>query len=454
MEVEIEKYSKKGHGIGLIQKAPKSAPEKVEVMGGVIGDRLKIALGKKKNGCYQGSILDIIKPSSQRITPRCRHALSCGGCSWQQVDYPSQLKLKEDLLHSLFSPYLSQATYHPIIPCEDPWRYRNKMEFSFSQDKEGNRFVGLIQSQSKGKVLNLQECHLAPSWMIELLSELRVWWEESGLKAYHTYSDAGTLRTLTLREGKRTNRKMVILTVSGNQDHFLKKNHIKSFTQAVEKVLTDEPSIYLRIHRIEKGRPSEFYEMNLSGREYLLETLHIHDRTFNFHISPSSFFQPNTLQAEKLYRRALELSLPTPSMTVYDLYAGTSTLGILFAPFVKKVISVELNPYAVCDAKLNVEENKLSNIQIIKGDVGKILQAIRVSPDLVILDPPRSGLDKAALSHLIRIKPKKILYISCNPMTQVQNISSLIDGGFRLSALQGVDQFPHTTHLENIALLE
>ena len=421
----------------------------VEVVGTVVGDTVLVELGKRKKGKIAAALLEVVKPSPDRIAARCAHAGSCGGCSWQQKSYAAQLQTKEVRLQQLFP-----IKVDPIIPCDDPWHYRNKMEFSFSQNKKGERFLGLIIARSRGHVLNLEECHLTSPWFIEVLSAVRDWWERSTLLAYHSHSDRGSLRTLTVREGKRTGDKMIFLTISGNHDYFVNNAQLESFKAAVHAALPGEsPSIFLRIQRICKGKPTDYYEMHLDGPDFIRETLRIKGREMHFHISPTSFFQPNTLQAEKLYARALELASPQPTDTLFDLYCGTATLAILFAPYVKRVVAIELSPYAVSDANVNVAVNQLSNITILKGDVGKKLAEINERPDLVLLDPPRSGLDPTALKELIALSPKKILYISCNPTTQSENISILLESGYELKSVQGVDQFPHTPHIENIAVL-
>lgn len=453
-DLTITHYSKKGHGIAPLQRQNDQPPVKVEVVSGVIGDHLKISLGKRKKGTYSGSLLSVLKPSKQRVAPRCEHAGECGGCSWQQLSYGAQLKEKETTIKTLFEPLLETATLHPIIPCETPWAYRNKMEFSFSQNKEGERFLGLMIARSRGKVLNLNTCHLTASWFTDVLKATLAWWKESGLEAYFPPANRGTLRTLTLREGKRTGKKMILLTISGNHEYFIKRSHLNAFKEALLKALpNEEPSIFLRIHQAEKGRATTFYEMHLHGPDSLHEILIVNGHSTHFHISPSSFFQPNTFQAEKLFERALEIVQPTKDMRVYDLYAGCATLGALFSPYVKKVMSIELCPYAVCDAQTNIEVNKLTNLKMIQGDVGQVLNDFQLSADLAIVDPPRSGLDDKALQHLLRLSPQKILYISCNPATQVENILKLTAQGYQLTNIQPVDQFPHTPHIENISYL-
>jgi 23S rRNA (uracil-5-)-methyltransferase RumA len=194
--------------------------------------------------------------------------------------------------------------------------------------------------------------------------------------------------------------------------------------------------------------------MLLSGPDHITEKLHLQGRTLTFKISPTSFFQPNTEQAEVLYNTALEMAgLDSRGSTVYDLYCGTATLGMAFALKAQKVIGIELNPHAIFDAKVNAEVNNISNIELHCGDVGRYLsQATELSPDLAVIDPPRPGLDALALSALKRLNPQKILYVSCNPKTQAKNISELPE--YKILQVQPVDQFPHTPHIENIVLLE
>jgi 23S rRNA (uracil1939-C5)-methyltransferase len=447
-------YSKKGHGLAKLEKDSGVSPIDVEIPGAVIGERVEVLVGRKKKRFYQGKLLKLLSSSHDRVEPSCQHAGVCGGCSWQHLDYTAELSYKQNTVASLFSSYLTTAHLHPIIGSEQTWHYRNKMEFSFSQDQSGEKYLGLIKGGSRGRVLNLAQCELTSSWVITVLSHVKAWWENSSLLAFHPPSGKGTLRTLTVREGKNTGEKMVILTVSGTHESFLKRSHLTQFQQAVLKALPDDhPSIFLRIHQAEKGRPTTFYEMHLSGPSLLHETLEIQGRALNFHISPSSFFQPNTQQAEKLYTRALEIAAPTSSMRVYDLYAGCGALGMVFSPYVKKVLSIELCSYAVCDGEINIENNHLLNMKMIRGDVGHILEEIQLPADLAIVDPPRSGLDSSALKHLFRLAPQKILYISCNPTTQAENLKELTQQGYTLKEIQLVDQFPHTPHIENICLL-
>lgn len=447
--IHIQSFNKKGWGIGPSENAL------VEVIGALPSERVGVELGRKRKGKFRGDLKLIITPSAMRVVPRCAHSPLCGGCVWQQMDYEAQLRFKKERLRKIFIE--KQGALRPIIRCEKPWEYRNKMEFSFSQNKAGEKFLGLVIAGSRGHVLNLQECHLVSSWFIKVLSAIRSWWEKSALDAYKI-NDSGTLRTLIMREGKRTGDKLIMLTVSGNPAFSIKKREIQNFIEAVIGVIGEERvSIFLRVQQVCKGLPTQFFEMHLRGPPHLTEKCIVGGKEFTFTISPSSFFQPNTEQAEKLYEETLRLICDRKEH-IMDLYAGIGTLGIICSERASQVTSIELNPYAVYDAEINQQLNSISHCAMMRGDVGKTLNSLIgkeefVMPDLVIVDPPRSGLDASALKHIKNLNPKEVIYISCNPVTQHSNIQELEKAGYTLSVLQPVDQFPHTIHLETIALL-
>ncbi|MFY7843412.1 MAG: 23S rRNA (uracil(1939)-C(5))-methyltransferase RlmD [Rhabdochlamydiaceae bacterium] len=462
----IEKFSQDYRGIAF-QVGNQGQNHKIEVIGALPGEELEAHVYAKKRRLYKARLKNISKPSPLRITPPCPYVPICGGCSFQHLNYQSQLEEKQKHLESLFADTLIQQDLHlsPIIGCKTPWKYRNKMEYTFSQNREGEQFLGLILADSKGKVLNLNSCSIAPDWFCNVLNGVRLWWRHSSLKAYHRLKNEGSLRTLTLREGRNTQHKMVILTVSGRAEYAIPKEDLDSFVSSICQSLTDvsQLSIFLRIQQIQKGEPTQYYELPLLGSEYLEEKLHIHllDRSLelNFKISPSSFFQPHTTQAQVLYQTALEKLDLKATMEVCDFYCGTGTIGLIMSQFVKNVRGIELNPYAVFDARLNQELNNIKNVQFEIGDVGLVLQKWREKdpsyhPDVVVVDPARQGLDEKAITHILALKPQKILYISCNPASQKRDIDIILNHNYALVHLQGVDQFAHTVHLETIAVLE
>jgi 23S rRNA (uracil1939-C5)-methyltransferase len=448
-EIVISHFSLKGKGVGFLDNGAK-----VEVDGAVPGDRLLVDLGCKRRKAYRGRLLTIVETSPLRVSARCRHVPLCGGCCWQELDYKAQLQEKEQRIVKAFSHF--SAPIRPILPCDEPFHYRNKMEFSFSQDRAGNQYLGLVLTGTKGKVFNVTDCKLVEPWVNQLLAAVRTWWQKSGLSAYHPHRDEGSLRTLIVREGKRTKEKLILLTVSGNPRFALAQQQIAHFVAAVQKALATEIallSIFLRIQQQIKGSPTQFFEVHLTGPDHIHERLNLSGRDFLFKISPTSFFQPNTVQAEKLYTAALQMVAPGSKKLIFDLYCGTATLGMLFASQAEKVLGIELNPYALFDAESNRELNQITNLELIQGDVGEKLLELPSDPDLIVVDPPRAGLSEQALQRIISKNPYEILYISCNPSTQAENIEHLHRGGYQLLEVQPVDQFPHTPHIENIVLL-
>lgn len=383
------------------------------------------------------------------IVPKCLHFGECGGCRFQHISYEEQLKQKHQYLVDLY-----QKEIDPFIPCETPWHYRNKMEFSFSQSKTKERFLGLMKKSSRGKVVSLEMCYLSNRWMIDALKQIKKWWMKWEIDAYHPYKNQGPLRTLILREGMYTKQKMAMLTISGNPSDALSEEQERTF---VESLLEKTPlhSIILRKQILAKRTPTRMEEKLLYGQDHIHEMLHdASGRSWHFKIRAPSFFQPNTLQAEKLYQKVIEMAEIEKENCVFDLYCGTGSLGMFASSFAKNVFGVELEGAAVQDAQENMRLNLVTNMEVVRGDVEDVLSSRLGLPDIVIIDPPRAGLTGKALQHLKQLSPSKIVYVSCNPSTQASNCKELTQAGYYLERIQPVDQFPHTPHIEVIALLK
>jgi len=468
--ITISGFNKKGNGIGRILQNPETDIS-TEIPFTIPGDVFKTiaSLAKKKKQFFRSENLTTL--SESRIAPRCKHFGICGGCRWQQMAYDEQLRHKEESVRKAFSDMItSDVHFEPIIPCPREWRYRNKMEFSFSGDADHNRYLGLIMDSSKGRVVNLTECHLVNPWYMSVLESVRKWWLETGLSPYRPCKDSGSLRTLVLRESMRTGDRLIMLTVSGNPDYALNNKQLESFVQAVQKEAKpadpqSKLSIFLRIQQTAKGMPTNFYEMVLFGPDHMREMLEVQihknepPQKLHFQVSPTAFFQPNTGQAELLYSTALQMAGVEEGSVVYDLYSGTGTLGICTAKKAKAVISIEVSPESALDARTNAALNSIENITILSGAVRYLLKQIKEEqkhplPDLVVIDPPRTGIDAEAMQGLLNLEAPKILYISCNPQTQADNIREIIKNGYRLTALRAIDQFAQTPHVEVIAVLE
>lgn len=464
-QVDITELSKNGNGLGTFTKEDGTLIN-LEVPFTMPGDKVNALILSKKRENAVGKIEEIINPSPLRIIPKCIHFGICGGCRFQHIPYDIQAENKEKSVAFYFQDLVNkEVKFNPILKSPLQWQYRNKMEFTFSSDKANNRYLGLIMKDGRGKVMNLTECHLTNPWFIDALKAVRLWWEESDLDAYHMMRNTGSLRTLTVREGQLSGDRLVMLTVSGNPDFAVQRKQLDSFVHALTSSVLPTVdgatlSIFLRIQQIAKGMPTQFYEMHLHGRDHIVEELNIklsHEETqtkMAFGLSPTAFFQPNSLQAAVLYSKAIELAEFSKEDVVYDLYCGTGTLGICISKYVKEVIGVEISAESSLDARENGKRNGLTNYIVYTGDVSEVLGSkVLPKPDVLMLDPPRSGLDNAAIKQILALDAKKIVYISCNPETQSKNILELVNAGYRLISIQPIDQFPQTVHIENIALL-
>lgn len=439
VNLHITQLTKEGFGLG--DMTDKGVVESVEVPFTLPGDEVEALLFKRGRAKLQA----ICKPSPLRTAPRCTHFGVCGGCRLQHMPYHEQLLFKERHISDLFAPL--KTVIHPIIGCEEPWHYRNKMEFSFSSDRAGREFLGLMMYGAGQRVVQLEQCHLAPTWFMQGVNATRKWWQEGKLLAYHPYKNEGSLRTLILREGKHSKDRLAMLTVSGNPDFALSKREIEGWKESMKAAIGEESSLFLRIQQTSKGSATNFYEIHLNGLDHLREKI----ADLECKVSPSAFFQPFTIQAEKLCMRALEMVGVEAEATVLDLFCGTGVLGLTAARRARKVIGIDLSHESIVDARTNSLVNGLGSVEFYSGDVSNVLKEISIQADLVIVDPPRCGLGERAIGHLKNISAPSILYISCNPSTQIKDIYALSE--YYVEAIQPIDQFPHTIHIENIAIL-
>lgn len=466
VELKIDRLNHEGYGVGSVE-VQDGSKRVVEVPYTIPGERVRVQIVKRHRRVWKGTLEAILSPSPHRIEPRCVHFEDCGGCKWQQMPYAVQIEQKEAFLRFTMNPFIKEgAELRPAIPCDPPWEYRNKMEFSFSSDRSGNAFLGLIRQGSQGRVVDLTECHLVSDWFMETIRAVKTWWKETELPAYHPIKNSGTLRRLTLREGQRTGDRMVILTVSGLPEYAMKKEQITAFTEAMRRAVEPqkgELSLFIRVQQAQRGQPTQYYEMHLYGPDHIKEELRVQvdtkeaARPYLFRVSPTAFFQPNTRQADRLYSAALQLARLTPETTVYDLCCGIGSIGICAAPYVKEVVGVEFVYEAILDARTNAAENDCGNITFHHGDVGEVVKSLIdegwPKPQCVIVDPPRAGLGEKAVKEVLALEPEEILYVSCAPRTQAADMAQMREGGYRCKVIQPVDQFPQTVHLENIALL-
>lgn len=472
VEVEIEKLAFGGDGIGkchipeeLANREPSTrvAEGLVTFVPNVIpGDRVKVSLRKIKSNRLEGQLHELVEPSPKRVEPRCKHFNECGGCVWQNLSYENQLVYKEQQIRETlqhlggFSEGEVTRVVRPILGCAEPWNYRNKMELSFARSADGEVMLGLHKPKMRHEVFDMEECFLQSELVAELAQEVLAFAREEGLNVFDDRTQDGLLRNLVIREGKNTGEVMVNLVTSINSfPQSLKFKEQFSGGKWSERITS---LLWTTVMQI-PGTPTWTESQILAGKEVIHEELRLETgRVLRFEISRDAFFQPNTKQAEKLYAAAIELAGLSGEEIVYDLYCGTGTIGLFCAHASKHVYGIEVVKNAVENARANARRNDVKNIDFVVGDVGESLHGKfgpveAPKPDVVIVDPPRAGLNPDVPEKIAELGGQKIVYVSCNPSTQTRDIKEFQKLGYRLEVAQPVDMFPHTYHIENVALL-
>ncbi len=437
VEIIISDLAFGGKSVGKIQTAS-GGQMVIFVSGAVPGDKILARITKMKKSYAEAVIEKIIEPSPERQPARCKHFGVCGGCSLQFLDYKNQLKWKGKMVADALKNIggFSGVAVEPIIGCESPWFYRNKMEYSFGE----NGKLGLHPARNFREVFDLEECFLQSELSVKIAGAVRLWAKENNL-------NTGTLRNLIVREGKNTNETMVNLVTRGENFQLEKE-----FAQFISENFQQITSLYRTAVTVRRGFKTVTKEFHLSGKKCLTETLNIAGQRLLFEIAPQAFFQPNTHQAEILYGKILEFAEPKTSDTVLDLFCGTGTIGLFFAKICEKVLGYELNSSAIESAQSNAVSNKITNAEFICGDIGKTLT--RLSPSILITDPPRAGIEPKPLQKIIALKAPKWIYVSCNPTTLARDLKIICENGYKIQRIQPVDMFPHTYHIETVCLLE
>jgi len=361
------------------------------------------------------------------------------------MDLKVQRALKQAKIEALFPSKVRE-----ILAPARAKRYRNKMEFTFTAGAF-EQILGLMPFYGGRVAAEITDCHIADPWMGKALKMARVWWEQTGHRAFHPPSGEGALRTLTLRS-MRSGQKMAILEVSGDARFAPVRSEIEAFADAMEQTTGDPLAIYLHVHQAVKGRPTQHFFMHLAGPSEIEEQLHVSGRLEPLRalIGPNTFFQPNTEGAELILAevaRALEGS----SGRLIDLYCGAGLLGLSQAHRFEEVLGIEIIPEATLYGEQAAARSGITNMRFEAGAVGSSIDGLVC--DALIIDPPRSGCGEA-ISAILAIGAPRLVYVSCNPKTQAADIAALEAGGYHLRYVQPIDQFPHTVHCESVALLE
>jgi len=473
--LDIEKYAFEGKGVAKINKENNSARPAVDaphqqlkyvifVDGAYPGDKVKAELRKIKKSYAEAKAIEIISPSSFRIEPRCKYFGTCGGCKQQSLEYSIQSKYKHEQVEEIFRRMggFKDFQIEDIISSEKIFYYRNKMEFSFSDKKwltieeiksdekiDRSFALGLHIPNVFDKVLDIDECFLQSDLSNKVLNLTRSFFKEKNISIYSTKTHSGYLRNLVIKTSHHTNDLMVNIVTSEENDDLMKE-YTDFLIKHVPQITTLINNINLKKAAVATGD----YEKVYYGRGFIFDSI----GNYNFRISANSFFQTNTLQAEKLYQTALDFAELTGKETVYDLYSGAGTISIFISGKAKEVYAFESVESAIKDAEENKSINKIENVHFLEADLYKSFLPIveegnLPKPDVVILDPPRSGMHQNTVDDVIKLNPEKIVYVSCNPTTQVRDIKLFSQANYKLIKIRPVDMFPHTYHIENVALL-
>ena len=428
---------------------------------GAPGDIADVKLDKKKKSYAEGHIVNMVKPSEIRQEPKCEHFGTCGGCRWQHLPYEFQLKCKQqqvsDALTRIAKIEIPEIT--PILGSKNIWEYRNKMEYTFSnkcwltyeQMKSGEEFpdrdaAGFHISGAFDKVLDIKKCHLQDDLGNQLRIFIKQFGKDNGYSFYDLRAQQGLLRTLMIRIAS-TGEIMAVIVFGENDE-----SKIKSLLEAVKDKFPQITSLLYVVNLKVNDTISDQNIITYSGKESIEEEM----EGLRFRVGPKSFYQTNSLQAYELYKVARNFAELTGNELVYDLYTGTGTIANFVARQASKVIGIEYVPEAIEDAKINSNINNINNTLFYAGDMKDVLTDDFISehgrPDVMIVDPPRAGMHDDVVKVILNASPRRIVYVSCNPATQARDLA-LLDAKYKVEAIQPVDMFPHTHHVENVVKL-
>lgn len=412
------------------------------------GEEVKILIVKVLTSHAYAKLIEIIKKSENRIEPDCATYKRCGGCNLRHLSYDATLDLKQNIVQNLVKKNLkSCVNVNKTWGMGNPYNYRNKLQYPVGKDKNGNIIVGVFANRTH-EIIKTNECLIQNKKANEIAKFIVQLAKKYDISVYDENNQQGLLRHIVIKTGIRTNEIMVILVINGDslsyQENFL--NELKNKYNEIE-------SIVLNINKKNTNVILGDKNINLLGNGYIKDIL----GDYYFRISPLSFYQVNPVQAEALYNIAIEGLNITKQDVVFDLYCGIGTISIFASKYAKKVYGVEIVEQAIKDAKWNSEFNKIENTKFIAGDTEKVIDDLinnkKIIPNIVIVDPPRKGLDRNTINNIIKIHPKKIAYISCNPATLVRDLAYLEDM-YKIEMIQPVDMFPWTSHVECVAILE
>ncbi len=447
LELRIEGIAQGGAGVARAEGFV------VFVEGAIPGDRVRAEVTKSKRHYAHARAVEILEPGPDRVPIRCDHASGeCPGSPWQAMRYEAQLAHKQQLLEDGLRRLggLEGFEVEPFMPADDPWRYRNKMEYSFGEEEhDGGHGLLVCGFHLRGRwneIDDVRDCVLASERSNAARNLVRDWCRAEGLDAYDRRTGHGFLRNLVVREGRRTGDLQVRIVTSEGQ---LRADALAS---ALQERFPTAGVLWSQISGVAEVSHGGTTDV-IAGVDRIEEEL----AGLRFRISPEAFFQTNTEMAERLYGLASDYAGLAGAERVWDLYCGIGTLSLVLSIHAGEVFGVDIVEAAIADAIENEKLNEIDNVQFFAGDVREAIRPLAEQaprPDLVVVDPPRAGLSQKVVRRLVEQHPRRIVYVSCNPTTLAPNARQIVDAGYRLVKVRGVDMFPHTPHLECVAVLE
>ncbi|MCA0149429.1 23S rRNA (uracil(1939)-C(5))-methyltransferase RlmD [Rossellomorea vietnamensis] len=450
MVATIEELDQKGSGQAVIWRENELGnPKKLKltIPQTLLGEKVKVTVDQPDRRRRKAMADEILEANPERITPPCPHFERCGGCVWQHWDYEGQLKhktdhVKEALVGQGFDPALVRNT----IGMDNPWRYRNKMEFTFSPEGE----LGLHEQGNFRKIISLETCLIASEEMVEATMEVADWAKDHDLQGYDKDKHEGLLRHLMVRQSFATGELMLALFATEAPEA-----HSEAIDDLKKRVGEKFPHVksLLWLENTAWADRTQAEEIHLlSGRDFIYDEMD----GYRFRLWFDTFFQTNPTQAQKLVDLAVEMSQPKKTEKMIDLFCGVGTFSLPFASKVEELAGIEIVESSIESAKRNADDNGISNTTFLAKDARKGIDQMLETfghPQLLMLDPPRSGAGGKVMRRIGRAKPERIVYVSCNPDTFATDIKELEPFGYTLDAVQPVDLFPHTVHVECVATL-
>ncbi len=425
---------------------------------GAPGDVVNIKLDKKKRSYAEAHIVDMVKPSPDRVTPACEHFGVCGGCKWQHIPYESQLRYKRDQVVDALTRIakVEIPEVNPTLGSKETFCYRNKLEYTFSckcwitfEDLRSGREIadrnalGFHIPGAFDKVLDIKKCWLQDDLSNRIRLFVRQYALAKGYEFYDIKAQQGLMRTLMVRIASTGEVMLIVVFARPEQEK------IDDLMGAIAAEFPEITSLLYVVNQKVNDTIADQEVITYRGRDYINEEM----EGLQFRIGPKSFYQTNSLQAYELYKVARRMACLKPDDLVYDLYTGTGTIANFMARQVKKVVGIEYVPEAIADAKLNSEVNGIDNTIFFAGDMKDVLTDGFIEehgrPDVMIIDPPRAGMHEDVVNVILNARPERIVYVSCNPATQARDLA-LMDSLYRVEEVQPVDMFPHTHHVENV----